>query len=57
VGICFRAQCGYMLSCDSLVSGVRKVLVCGGDILNSSMVQRIECNVHENISVRYKNCA
>jgi hypothetical protein len=35
-------QCGYMLSRDSLVSGMRRVLVRNGDVLNSSMVQRVE---------------
>jgi hypothetical protein len=35
-----HTQCGYMLSCDNLVSGAHRVLVCGGDVLNYGMVQR-----------------
>jgi hypothetical protein len=46
-----HAQCGYMLSCDSLVSGARRVLVRGGDVLNSGMVQHIEYNAR-GISAR-----
>jgi selenophosphate synthetase-related protein len=42
-----HAQCGYMLSRDSLVSGARRVLVHDGDVLKSGMVQRIEYNVCE----------
>jgi hypothetical protein len=40
-----RAQCGYMLSRDNLVNGARRVLVCGGGVLNSGMVQvcRVKC--------------
>jgi hypothetical protein len=38
-----------MLSCDNLVSGVHRVLLCGGDVLKSGMVQCIEYNAH-NIS-------
>jgi hypothetical protein len=30
-----HAQCGYMLSRNSLVSGAHRVLVRGGDVLNS----------------------
>jgi hypothetical protein len=37
-----HAQCGYMLSCDSLVNGAHRVLVHGGGILNFRMVQCIE---------------
>jgi hypothetical protein len=33
-----RAQCGYMLSRESLVNGVHRVLVCGGGILKFGMV-------------------
>jgi hypothetical protein len=36
------AQCGYMLSRDNLVSGVRRVLVHSGGVLNFGMVQCIE---------------
>jgi hypothetical protein len=36
------AQCGYMLSHDSLVNGVRGVPVRGGGVLNFGMVQRVE---------------
>jgi len=39
-------QCGYMLSHDSLVSGARRVLVRGGDILNSGMMKHVEYNAH-----------
>jgi hypothetical protein len=46
-----RAQCGYMLSRENLVSGARRVLLCGGDVLNFGMVQRIEYNAC-GISVR-----
>jgi hypothetical protein len=35
-----------MLSCDSLVSGAHKVLVHGGDVLKSGMVQCVEYKVH-----------
>jgi 1,6-anhydro-N-acetylmuramate kinase len=45
-----RAQCGYMLSHDSLVSDARRVLVCGGGILNSGMMQRVEYNVHGTLA-------
>jgi hypothetical protein len=34
-----------MFSRDSLVTGACRVLVCGGDVLNSGMVHRIEYNV------------
>jgi hypothetical protein len=37
-----HAQCRYMLSCDSLVNGACRVLVHGGGVLNSGMVQRVE---------------
>jgi hypothetical protein len=37
-----RVQCGYMLSRDNLVNGVRGVLVRGGGVLNFGMVQRVE---------------
>jgi hypothetical protein len=37
-----RAQCGYMLSHDSLVNCGRKVLVCGGGVLKSGLVQCVE---------------
>jgi hypothetical protein len=37
-----RVQCGYMLSRDSLVNGERRVLVRGGGVLNSGMVQHVE---------------
>jgi hypothetical protein len=37
-----RAQCGYILSHDSLVNGVHKVLVCDRGILKFGMVQCIE---------------
>jgi hypothetical protein len=37
-----RAQCEYMLLRDSLVSGARRVLVRGGDVLNFGMAQRVE---------------
>jgi hypothetical protein len=50
-------QCGYMLSRDSLVSGAHRVLVRGGDILNSGMVQHVEYNVHRISAHAYKNCA
>jgi hypothetical protein len=36
------AQCGYMLSRDSLVNGARRVLVRGGGVLNFGMVQCVE---------------
>jgi hypothetical protein len=39
-----HAQCGYMLSHNSLVSDARKVLVRSGDVLNSGMVQCVEYN-------------
>jgi hypothetical protein len=35
-----HTQCGYMLSRDSLVNGVRKVLVHGGVVLKFGLVQR-----------------
>jgi hypothetical protein len=37
-----HAQCGYMLSRDSLVNGARRVLVRGGGVLNFGMVQCVE---------------
>jgi hypothetical protein len=37
-----HAQCGYMLSRDSLVNGARRVLVRGGGVLNFGMVQHVE---------------
>jgi hypothetical protein len=37
-----HAQCGDMLSRDSLVIGARSVLVHGGGVLNFGMVQNVE---------------
>jgi hypothetical protein len=36
------AQYGNMLLCDSLVNGVRKVLVRSGGVLNFGMMQRVD---------------
>jgi hypothetical protein len=36
------AECGYILSRNSLVNGVHRVLVRGGGVLNFGMVQHIE---------------
>jgi len=35
-------QCGFLLSCDSLVNGAHRVLVCGGSVLNFGMVRCVE---------------
>jgi hypothetical protein len=51
-----RVQCGYMLSRDSLVSGVHRVFVHGGDVLNSGMAQHSKFNACGNISARCQNC-
>jgi hypothetical protein len=53
-----------MLSRDNLVNGARRVLVHGGDVLNSGMVQRrVKCTcsaqtktMRVDINARYKNC-
>jgi hypothetical protein len=37
-----HAQCRYMLSHNNLVSRARRVLVRGGNVLNSVMEQRVE---------------
>jgi hypothetical protein len=37
-----HAQCGYMLSRDSLVNGARRVLVHAVGVLNFGMVQHVE---------------
>jgi hypothetical protein len=42
-----RAQCGYVLLRNNLVSGVHRVLVHSGDILKSCMVQCVKYNVHK----------